>query len=485
MNLSNAWKNFISIDHMVDELNNNVILVSGAVRETRTSKTLIPILLDHKPLVMISRPSMGSDAQITTLHTHFGSPVLLHKKSFIGLSGLVQGAPVELEMSGISKYATNTPVTDLDALLAIQSKPDLDLLQVVPDSNEKIRNVAILVPKLAAALHDLQDFDMKTVLITFIKTINGFEKKAIETIPIEVQESQDETAEATNERDEVIATIREEIKLEFWDALLTIWKMAFDANKIDPVRYLPICDAYRLEYLLDTAKVNPPAAIRTLPETPLAPTPDQTKITDWATSMSKVAEVWEREISRKEKNDQDHSDKNKESWENLSKLQRNTILLAATENGLVTPTKPTDIMLVVLRSGTGARALTILHHEITARNCIVNLDRGFVTAMKNGLFLSQPTENHLNYYSPAFTAPVLPDFYSSSTDPLSSLRIAEQAALGKVSNEDIASMTKQTVKYPKTYGQLVHTIKNFRALTGILYIYIHIYIYIKIVYLSY
>lgn len=172
--------------------------------------------------------------------------------------------------------------------------------------------------------------------------------------------------------------------------------------------------------------------------------------------MSKVAEVWEREISRKEKNDQDNSDKHKKSWKNLSTLQRNTILIAATENDLVPPTNPTDIMLVILRSGTGARSLTILHHEMTARNCIVNLDPGFVTAMKNGLFLSQPTENHLNYYSPAFTAPILPDFDASSADPLSSLRIAEQAALGKVSNEDIASMTKQTVKCPKTYGQLVY-----------------------------
>ena len=207
--------------------------------------------------------------QITTLHTHFGSPMLLHKKSFIRLSALAQGAPVELEMSDISKYATSAPVPDLDALLVVQSKPELDLLQVVPDSNEKIRNVAILVPKLTAALHDLQDFDVKTVLITLIKTINGFEKKAIETIPIEVQESQDETIEVNNERDEVIATIREEIKLEFGDTILTLWKMTFDTNKIDPVRCLPICDAYRLEHLRDTAKISSPTPNHTLSEHPL------------------------------------------------------------------------------------------------------------------------------------------------------------------------------------------------------------------------
>ena len=38
---------------------------------------------------------------------------------------------------------------------------------------------------------------------------------------------------------------------------------------------------------------------------------------------------------------------------------------------LVPPEAPTPMMLTVLKSGTGARAQTVLHHEMKVYNCIM------------------------------------------------------------------------------------------------------------------
>lgn len=86
---------------------------------------------------------------------------------------------------------------------------------------------------------------------------------------------------------------------------------------------------------------------------------------------------------------------------------------------------------------------------------------------KNGLFLFQPDENAMNFYSPTLTPPTNPAV--TAKDFIDSVRIAEQAAHGKLRDEDIADMTKQDCTYPKIYGQLVHTIKNFTSLTRLLF----------------
>ena len=78
------------------ELNTNASIVAAAFKNTKTSKTFIPLLTDNAPLVLISKASIGNDVQVTSFHTLYGSSLLSQKKSLLCLSGLTSGAPIEL-----------------------------------------------------------------------------------------------------------------------------------------------------------------------------------------------------------------------------------------------------------------------------------------------------------------------------------------------------------------------------------------------------
>ena len=408
---------------------------------------------------------MGTDAQVTTFHTYYGSSLLMHKKSLIAFAGLRVCLPVELEPADISKFSVNSNVPNLDSLLNVNNLSDLDAVQPDPNIMEKVRNVAILPPKIATELLTMTDISPVQVLLRVLKTIKKFETDLIHEISLPDPDYGEEEKSDLSTEEEIFLTVREDSKLEYGEMLISLWKLAYNSPRVEPIRCLPISDNRRQVFLQHLCHANHSDVNMTpLPPLPPTPAPDLTK---WATSMSKVAQAWEKKIARKEKNEEDKQDKGKKNWEALSDIQRKTILFAGTPNDLVPPDSPTEMILVILKSGTGARVQTILHHELHSRNCIVHLDPGLCVGAKNGLFLSQPTESSINYYSPIFTPPELHLRAFASDD--SGLLISEQAANGKFSHEEIVAMTKQNITYPKNYEQLKHTTNNFRELMAILF----------------
>ena len=261
-----------------------------------------------------------------------------------------------------------------------------------------------------------------------LKTITKFENDLIIELQLTDESfTEEEKSDLLLSQEDVIATVREDSKLEFSETLYTLWKLAFDDSRIEPVRCLPITDERRKIFLYHLSFTG--YSINPFPH----PTHPQ--------SHPQTAEAWEWEISRKERNDEEKTDKSKKIWDNLSDIQRKTILLAGTSEDLFPPLQPTPILMVLLGSGTGARVQTILHHELQAKNCIVHLDSGLCVGIKNRLFLSQPTESSINYYSIIFTPPEL--HLRGATNDDSGLLISGQAALGNISKEEIAAMTKQ------------------------------------------
>lgn len=148
MNLTNAWKKYLSVVHSAFDLNTNAGIVAATFKSTKTSKTFTPILIKNISLVMISKPSMGELVQLTTFHSLFGSPLLSQKKSFIGTSGLKTDTPVEIEISDVLKFASSSPLPNLDDFLSVSSLTDLDSITPSQDVADKIRNVAVNVPSL-------------------------------------------------------------------------------------------------------------------------------------------------------------------------------------------------------------------------------------------------------------------------------------------------------------------------------------------------
>ena len=463
MYLGNIWNRITSQDYNSKELDDNAAIVAASFKNTKTSKRFIPLLTENLPLVMISKAGMGDNIQITSCHVSFGSSLITHKKSLLGLAGFQAGAPIELETSDISKFSTNSSLPEWDSLIQVSSMTDLEAVTPSDNRSDKVRNVAILIPKLSKELLKTSNFQAKEVLLHLIRSIQNMVKTETE-ITMVASENPDASEDEINAlRATTEAATKEAMMLDYYDMLQTLWKIAYDPSKIDPVHCMPISDPNKLKFLRRVLGIQDPQdpTIQTM-SNPLPP-----NITELASSMNRVAQAWEKEISRKENVDKENNDKNKKCWDNLSDVQKQTILLASMSDILVPPETPTTTMLMILKCGTGSRAQTLLHYELRNHKCIVHIDPGCASAIKNGLFLSQPTESHINNFGPAFTPPSSP--LSSSKSFINNLRIEEQASHGRISLEDIDQMTTQTVSFPKSYSTLKHTVKNFMTLCGILF----------------
>ena len=61
-------------DIMVPNLNSNGDMIAAAFKETESPKTFIPLLSEHKSLVLIFKPVMGEGVQVTSFHTPTDHP---------------------------------------------------------------------------------------------------------------------------------------------------------------------------------------------------------------------------------------------------------------------------------------------------------------------------------------------------------------------------------------------------------------------------
>ena len=257
--------------------------------ETETYKTFLPLLTEHKSLTMISKPTMRTEAQVTTFHTYYGSSLLMHKKSLIAFAGLRVCLPVELEPADISKFSVNSNVPNLDSLLNVNNLSDLDAVQPDPNIMEKVRNVAILPPKIATELLTMTDISPVQVLLRVLKTIKKFETDLIHEISLPDPDYGEEEKSDLSTEEEIFLTVREDSKLEYGEMLISLWKLAYNSPRVEPIRCLPISDNRRQVFLQHLCHANHSDVNMTpLPPLPPTPAPDLTK---WATSMSKVAQA--------------------------------------------------------------------------------------------------------------------------------------------------------------------------------------------------
>jgi hypothetical protein len=126
------------------------------------------------------------------------------------------------------------------------------------------------------------------------------------------------------------------------------------------------------------------------------------------------------------------------------------------------PGVPTEHVHAILSSTTGARVQQYLHYVMKKHKCIVEVDLGMCTALKNGMIGSQPSEQEVNNFSPFF-CPLHNDNDRLTAAKL--LRLEESAKNGKISQDDMELVTSQTISFAKDYNELKHMMWNFHVLT--------------------
>ena len=176
MQLTNAWKTFISTNPDSHELDTNSGLIAASFRTQTKPEDFLKLLTDIKALVLLTKPAFGSQIQLSYFHYIFGSALLSQKKSSIAILGLNIDSPVEFDPEALPKYSSNAYVPDIDGLLQTNTIAALDAI-TEGTHKERVKNVAVIVPNLAHILSTLTDLNPKNVLLHTILFLNKLERK--------------------------------------------------------------------------------------------------------------------------------------------------------------------------------------------------------------------------------------------------------------------------------------------------------------------
>ena len=453
-------------------------------KSTNDKEVVFAKLTESTPLVVASKSAVSGTVQYLFKFFKLGNDLI---KKAVKYGGMMGFGPTALTVS-----------VDPMSLLEIaqekkQAPPFKDLLmanseeafKAITRENSKgwkkrhVPDAVIMIPSLSAIILDNPEMEpavflTKATEIIRTKYVNEEIDKDQDTLDRETQEIEAATTgekEDGEERTGLEDPFRDEsgeLEGKFYDVLLFYWYLIHDGEAIHPTPVMPdlseaaneIADKNRKELGVDLPRQVGQA------DSSFASSQLTEAITAMSLSMEDATKAKQKEKQSKSK------EKEQADWNKLPLLSQHVIrgLQARFADDLdddeledvVVPDGPNRLMSTVIRCSTGARVQQLLNHTLSVtHNCIVSLNMGMCTALKNGLLLSQPSPNEVSNFSPHFTPPLLDNAEDSSE---LQLRLEEQSKNGKLSADDLALVTNQKIQYPESYNALRHFVRNFTFL---------------------
>ena len=296
-----------------------------------------------------------------------------------------------------------------------------------------------------------------------------------DTADIVITANRPETIVTQTQTDAVFDTSEGSFETRFGRVLEFLWGLVHEEKTVKPTKIVP-CGSPSVANWADTIHDECLGATNLLPLPPFIPPPstatypDTSGLSNVATAMTKLSHEMARknelEMVSKQTTEKEKSEK---SFKNLSNVQKNIFtLITATEDATdedVDVLKPSEHVVILLNQKISIKAQAQLQHLFKETNHICDISLSMCTQLKNGTIASHPSINDLNGISPLF----LPEHSEEErvTQELA-LRLEEQMVLGKISDEDMKTITKCRFHFPKNFGEYLHCIKNFHRLIEIL-----------------
>ena len=366
----------------------------------------------------------------------------------------------ELDTSSLHK-TTTVVAPQFTTLLEIGEGQPLNEIETSDDCKPNIRSCTILVPILREEFVKNPTAPSEELLRKFIKRIREIESYAMDMGHLKIRSETNTETLSQEQQDKVRDPVSTTLLESFSDNLYFLWRMATNPKLVTATPCIPLIHPEKQAWFIQVSRYISPTP---RPQLPNFRQDQPNENHQWATAMNRVTAAWEQQLQQQASKETDKKNKEKwKDWEKLTKVQRDTILLASMGDDLIVSEYPNDIMLEIIGNN-GPRVELELHQKLNQN--IICLDSGLCSCLAKGLLLSQPSENDINYFSPAFTPSTS---HSKKDRSMSAVHFMVQEDIGKVSDNMIADLTKQTVSFPRTYNQLFHQIKNFPDLCTLLF----------------
>ena len=456
-----SWGEWLTTNPVAKELDDHTSLIMGAAQQANNSEKVVELLHENNSLVMMTKPAMGNHLQFSFQHANHGSSLLSQNKSLITITGFDRGTPIEIDTKNLHRAINKT---DNPSFTSILNTPDpAQLSNIPPSTDNKIRfkSFVLLTPFLVGGLIPLDDPTAENAYRALISRTPQREEDVFN----EMKDNYKVTKSLADDADpSLYQPLRDDIRAEseqgYGDVVYFLYKLLTKEEALHATKCLPITSSLKLQWF--HTKQRELQSTIPLPPPPIAPPPGMPAFPTAPTnSLDKIANVFEQEIKRRTKKD---DEKNRKGWSKLTEVQKDTILLASMKQDVVKPQHPNDFMLKILECDTGIPARELIYAKLD-RN-IIQIERGFGTNLARGKLVSQPLERGMNGYSITF---IPPDFTLRADSNADDSFVEEQAAHGKISDATLKMLTAYTAKYPKDYNELRHFVKNFRDLIDLLF----------------
>lgn len=479
-----SWADFLRDHPDNDEFDAAAKEIANLNKATKDKDVVFAKLTESTPLVVASKSAVSGKVQYLFKFFKVGNDLIKKAVKYGGTMGFGPTAfTVSLDPTSLLEIAQEKKTAPpFKELLMAASEEDFKAITRDNAKGWKKRQVpdaVILIPSLSTIILDDPDMEPENFMTRAAELIrNKYIQEEIEHDRHTRNKDKQEDEEATTEDKEgeeeqqgpqdPFKDESGELEEKFYDVLLFYWYLLHDDEAIHPTPVMPdlseaakeVAERNKRELGTDSHSQ------RRQGEPSLVSSQLTEAITAMSLSMEDATKAKRREKQSKTK------EKEEADWNKLPLLSQHVIrgLQACFAEDLdedeledvAVPDGPNELMSTVIRCSTGARVQQLLNHTLsTKHNCIVNLNMGMCTALKNGLLLSQPSPNEVSNFSPHFTPPLLDN---SEDGPELQLRLEEQSKNGKLSADDLALVTNQKIQYPESYNALRHFVKNFTYL---------------------
>ena len=421
----------------------------------------------------------------------------------MGLTGFGKKAiPIQFDVKSMFPPSSTAFLTPTFAdLMKIKTTQDVADLTIVNQTNKKrVKSFCILPPFLTQRLHQV-DNDPKQILVSFVQAIaNKTITATINNEDMSDPQNQDTTPEDDTSAEEAIVTQdnanvdqeqmcifsdpSREAEEHFYRILLFLWSIVHKLDKLQALAVIPATNKESTEWSDNVHFINLKQSPQTssnnlysaladgLDRAHTAPGNEHT-MTRVASVLTKVAGTMNRdmEIKLSEKREA----KQKTIYKNFhafSQLTQTTICTASSyfttpdndkfeldgeEQQVTTPTKPSKFLLETFACTTGAAAKEHIHHHLGSN--MIDVDIGMCTALRNGVFISQPTASDINTFSINFVPP-RSDELDIEYNRNENARIMETSKNGKLTYADMEKKLNTRINMPKTMANSDTSLKT-------------------------
>lgn len=470
------WSDYLKVHPSNKEYDTNASYLQQLIPIKETEANSFRLLSDNKTIVCITKDAFNGELQATFNHT-------IKKTSFI------QENPDCLALTGFGARATTVRLDPKEIFKKIKSKvavptfvdmlqcQNVDEVRSLPMARNKVHldSYAILPPTMSEELFDEENFDPAFIILKMINKIKLLDaiqrpEKIDLTSDKDEVEPEPDVEDGGNAEETMENVEKHPLEDSFGRILNFLFYAMMKTKALEPTT-LMVCTKsstttwceQQHSLCLQRGEEKTEKRMQPLPQD----IQGRQELVDLSHNFGQLTKAMTDKTLLDIQRDVEKTN-GEGKFRKLPPMMKNTIIMFTMVPEMsqddLGEIKPTEFFLSILSMTSGTVARDTLHHIMKTKGCLVCLQDGMCAGIKNGTLQSTDIFD-INGLTPFHCGPE-PCGKQLTLEQRAVLE--ETAALGKMTKDDIALLTKSENFLARDFWAYEHQVRNFTMLCEII-----------------